>query len=133
ANLKTLGPKFGPRLKDVQAAIAGAAAARLAAQAQGGGPFELLCAGGAVTLDPGDLVVQQKAPEGWTGVADRGTQVLLDVRITEELAREGMARAVVRHVQQLRKNSQLEMQDRIILWLHTDAQPLQQAIEAHRA
>jgi isoleucyl-tRNA synthetase len=131
-NMKALGPKFGPRLKDVQAAIAAAPAAELAAKVQRGEPFELPSAGGPVTLGPVDVVVQQKAPEGWAGASERGTQVLVDVRVTEELAREGMARDVVRQVQELRKQSELEMEDRIALWLGTESEPLRRAIEAHR-
>jgi isoleucyl-tRNA synthetase len=78
------------------------------------------------------VVVQQRAPEGWAGVADRGTQVLVDARVSEELKREGLARDVVRQVQDLRKQSGLEMEDRIALWLDTGADRLRQAIEAHR-
>jgi isoleucyl-tRNA synthetase len=132
ANMKTLGPKFGPRLKDVQTAIAGTPAATLAAQVQAGQPFELQMSGGPVTLEPADVVVQQKAPEGWAGVADRGTQVLVDARITEELAREGMAREVVRHVQNTRKEADLQPEDRIALSLQTDSAKLREAIEAYR-
>jgi isoleucyl-tRNA synthetase len=132
ANMKTLGPKFGPRLREVQTAIAGAPAAALAAQVQTGQPFELVYAGGAATLEPADLIVKLVAPEGWAGVEDRGTQVVIDSRITEELAREGMARDVVRHVQELRKTADLEMEDRITLWLDTASSNLRQAIDAHR-
>ncbi len=131
--MKTLGPKFGARLKEVLTAIAGVPAATLAAQVQAGQPFELLCAGGPVTLEPADLVVQRKAPEGWAGAVDRQTQVLVDARVTEELAREGMARDVVRQVQELRKKAQLEMEDRIVLGLFTESVALKQAIETHRA
>jgi isoleucyl-tRNA synthetase len=132
ANMKTLGPKFGSRLKEVQTAIAGALGATLAAQVQGGQPFELLCDGGPVTLEPVNLIVTQKAPEGWAGVADRGTQVLIDTRVTPELAREGMARDVVRQVQELRKNAGLQMEDHIVLYLGTDGAELKKAIDAHR-
>ena len=132
ANMKALGPKFGPRLKDVQAAIAGMPAAMLAEKVQPGQPFELVMVGGAVTLEPGDLVVQQSAPEGWAGVADRGTQVLIDARLTDELKREGMARDVVRQVQELRKKADLQMEDRIELYLGTQSQMLRAAIDAHR-
>jgi isoleucyl-tRNA synthetase len=132
ANMRTLGPKFGARLGEVQAAIAGMPAAELAAKMQTGQPFQLLCGSGPVELAPADVVVQQRAPEGWAGVADRDTQVLLDTRITEALAREGMARDVVRQVQELRKKSNLEMEDRIDLHLGTAAGALRQAIDAHR-
>src|SRR5207237_547831 len=70
--------------------------------------------------------------EGWAGAVDHDTQVLIDGRITEELALAGMAREVVRHVQELRKNAGLEMEDRIILYLATDSVRLQEAIETHR-
>lgn len=131
-NLKTLGAKLGARLKEVQAALATMGAAALAAKVQGGQPFDLDCPGGPVTLEPADLWVSTKAPDGWAGVADRGTQVAVDTRITEELKREGMARDVVRLVQDLRKKSDLEMEDRIILHLGSDSPALRAAIEAHR-
>ena len=56
------------------------------------------------------MIAQFKAPEGWAGVADRGTQVLVDTRITQELAREGMAREVVRHVVSGRWPHRLELE-----------------------
>jgi hypothetical protein len=127
-NPKTLGPKFGPRMKDVQAIIAAADAADLALKVQGGQPFEL----SGFTLEAADLFVQLKAPNGWAGVADRGTEVIIDTQITEELAREGMARDVVRQVQELRKTADLNMEDRIALVLQTDTPMLQAAIDAHR-
>jgi isoleucyl-tRNA synthetase len=131
-NMKSLGPKFGPRLKEVQTALAAADAAELAGKAQAGLPFELPCPGGPVQLEPADVVVQLKAPDGWAGVADRGTQVLVDARLSESLKQEGMARDVVRQVQDLRKKAGLEMEDRINLYLGTDSPALRQAIDAHR-
>jgi isoleucyl-tRNA synthetase len=130
-NLKTLGPKFGPRLKAVQAALAAADPTQVASKVQAGEPVELQLPDGPAALDPADVVVQPKAPAGWTGVADRGTQVSLDTRITEELKREGQARDVVRQVQDLRRRAGLEMEDRIIVILSTDSPVLREAIEMH--
>jgi isoleucyl-tRNA synthetase len=65
-------------------------------------------------------------------VEERKTQVALDARLTEPLRREGMARDVVRHVQDLRKSANLEMEDRIALYLGTDDAELRAAIDAHR-
>ncbi len=127
-NLKTLGPKFGGRLKDMQAAIASASASDLAAKVKAGQPFDLH----GFELEPTDVVVQSKAPEGWAGAVDGCTQVLIDTRITEELAREGIARDVIRQVQELRKKANLEMEDRIALRLATGSDNLRQAIETHR-
>ncbi|MFO0929024.1 MAG: class I tRNA ligase family protein [Gemmataceae bacterium] len=127
-NMKTLGPKLGPRLKEAQAAFAKASCADLAAKVQKGEPFLL----GDLPLDPADLIVSHKAADGWAGVVDRGTQVAIDARITEALAREGMARDVIRQIQELRKQSGLEMEDRITLYLATESEPLRLAIDAHR-
>ncbi|HWY85689.1 MAG TPA: DUF5915 domain-containing protein, partial [Gemmataceae bacterium] len=132
-NMKTAGPKFGNRLKAVQAAIAAADPAQVAEKVHAGHEVELPGADGAVTLDPGDLVVTPKTSDGWAGLADRGTQLLLDARITPSLAQEGIAREVIRHVQNSRKDAGLQVEDRIILYLGTDSATLAQAIETHRA
>jgi isoleucyl-tRNA synthetase len=131
-NLKNLGPKLGARLKEVLEALAQVDPSTAAKKVGAGQSLELSCPGGPVTLEPADVVVQMKAPEGWAGTADRNTQVLIDTRITEELKQEGMAREVVRQVQELRKKANLEMEDRIVLHLGTDSPALRQAIAAHR-
>jgi isoleucyl-tRNA synthetase len=128
-NLKTLGPKLGNRLQEVKKAIEANATA-LAAHWPS--VPELPCPGGAVQLEVTDLIVQHRAPEGWAGAKARETEVIVDVRITDDLALAGMAREVVRHVQELRKKANLEMEDRIELHLGTDAPKLLQAIDAHR-
>jgi isoleucyl-tRNA synthetase len=130
-NLKNLGPKYGERLSKIRTALAALDANSLAAQVQAGGNIELDCAGTMVLLDANDILLKAKAPDGWAGLVDRGTQLLLDVRINEELAHEGMAREVVRHVQELRKKSGLEMEDRIALHFATESRELRQAVEAH--
>lgn len=132
-NLKTLGPKLGERVKEVQTALAALDSMSVVEKVQAGGDLQLACPGGVVVLDKNDLLINTRAPEGWAGLTDHGTQLLLDVRITEQLAREGMAREVVRHVQELRKKSELEMEDRIALYLVTESSALRQAIEAHRS
>ena len=59
------------------------------------------------------------------------TAIELDARITPELAREGMAREVVRHVQNCRKEAELNMEDRIVLYLGADGK-LAEAIAEHK-
>jgi isoleucyl-tRNA synthetase len=131
-NPKTLGPKFGPRLKDVTAALTNANTSAIVEKVSAGQPYELNLASETVTLEPTDVFVQARAGEGWTGLADRKTQLALDARITPELHLEGLAREVVRHVQQLRKDADLALEDRIALCLETDSTLLRQAIEVHR-
>ncbi len=131
-NMKSLGPKLGGRIQEVKAALASAEPALIAEKVQSGQAVELSCADGPAILEPTDLLIQPKAGEGWIGIADRGTQIALDTRITEELGQEGMAREVIRHVQNARKDAGLEMEDRIQLYLQADRDALQRAIELHK-
>ena len=130
-NLKTLGPKFGDRVREIRTALAALDVNPLAAKVQAGDSIELDCGGTTVLLDVNDILLKTKAPDGWTGLVDHGTQLLLDTRINKELAQEGMAREVVRHVQELRKKSGLEMEDRIILYFGTDSPALRNAVDGH--
>jgi isoleucyl-tRNA synthetase len=132
ANPKALGPKVGPRLKEVQDAVASADPAWLAAKARAGETIELPLPGGPVTLEPADLWVTAKAPAGWAGAEERGTQVAVDTRVSQALKWEGLARDIVRQVNQLRKDAKLQMEDRVALHLGAESAELRQAIDAHR-
>jgi isoleucyl-tRNA synthetase len=99
----------------------------LAAQLKSG-PVEVA----GVLLDAGDINIEFQAATGWAGVADRGAQVAVDARVTDELAKEGLARDVIRHVQDQRRQAELNMEDRIELYLGTDSDRLRAAIDAHR-
>ena len=129
--MKTLGPKFGPRLKEVQTALAAADGAALCDNLNPGNPSSWPVRAVPSPWTRPMSSCNCRRPEGWAGVADRGTQVAVDTRLTEEL-QEGMARDVVRQVQELRKQSGLEMEDRITLYLGTESPALRQAIEVHR-
>jgi isoleucyl-tRNA synthetase len=83
-------------------------------------------------LSPEDILVRFNARDGWTAVEDRDRLVLIDHRITEDLKLEGLAREIVRHVQELRKTAGLEMEYRIVLSLQTYAPGLKKAIETHK-
>jgi isoleucyl-tRNA synthetase len=93
------------------------------------GPFEVA----GVPLGTGDLTVDYQAADGWAGVSDRGTEVTVDTRITPELKAEGLARDVIRLVQDERKKAGLDVADKIALYLGTESDALTQAIAAHRA
>jgi isoleucyl-tRNA synthetase len=98
---------------------------------QANGSLEVSCSSGTVLLDSNDILVDTKAPDGWAGLADHGTQIIIDVRVTQQLAFEGTAREIVRHIQDLRKQAGLEMEDRIRLYLETQSATVREAIEAH--
>jgi isoleucyl-tRNA synthetase len=122
-NPTTAKKKLGAKFKEAEDALAKLTAADLDAK-----PFVLA----GVTLDAADVVREYAAADGWCGVEDRGTQVAIDTRVTEELKLEGLARDIVRQVQSARKTANLDLLDKIALHLHTDAPELAKAITTHR-
>jgi isoleucyl-tRNA synthetase len=115
ANFRTLGRRFGKRVQDVAAAIAGADAAVLNAELRGSGATSVIVNGEAVVLGPDELVITETPREGWAMASDAGATVALDLHLTPELRRAGVARDVIRQVQEARKSSGLDVADRIVL------------------
>jgi isoleucyl-tRNA synthetase len=126
-NMKTAGAKVGAKRKEVEAALAATSATKLKEKLRGG-PIEV----GEVLLDAADVTIEFAAPAGWAGAEDRGTQVAIDTRITTELKLEGLARNVIRQVQDSRKTAGLDLADKIALHLGPASEQLGAAILAHK-
>jgi isoleucyl-tRNA synthetase len=77
------------------------------------------------------VVVTQTPRAGWAVAADAGETVALDLAITPELRREGLAREVIRLVQDARKADGLEVSDRITLWWKAAGPELEAALTEH--
>ncbi len=132
---KKLGPVLGANLAPVQRGLEEMMAKnpdQVASKLQKHESFVFKCGAEDVMLEPSDIVVQWTAPEGFAGTADGDTQILLDTRITEDLMHEGLAREVIRYVQEIRKKSKLEPEDRIDLYLRHDSATLSQALQKHQ-
>ena len=84
------------------------------------GTAPVVVEGETVTLHPDDVIITQTPRSGWAVATEAGETVALEVTITPELRREGLAREVVRLVQDERKNAGLDVSDRISLWWQTD-------------
>ncbi|MDQ3645880.1 MAG: class I tRNA ligase family protein, partial [Actinomycetota bacterium] len=119
-NFKELGPRFGPRVKEVAGAISAAPARDLVAALESEGQTTIELDGETVVLQPRDLDVRVEGRTGYSLAQDGAYGVALDLEITPELAAEGVAREVVRSVQDLRKSSGLAVEDRIELWIAAD-------------
>jgi isoleucyl-tRNA synthetase len=76
-------------------------------------------------------VVTETPREGWTVASDGGLSVALDLTLTPELERAGLAREVIRLVQEARKTSGLEVTDRIDLWWSAGDEQARTALEEH--
>jgi isoleucyl-tRNA synthetase len=118
-NYRVLGPRLGSLVQALARALSaddGSLASRLAA---GEAVTISLDEGGPVRLEPGDVDLSQETLEGWGVAAEGGMTVALDLEVTEELRREGLARELIRVVQDARKAAGLQVTDRILLGLET--------------
>ena len=64
-------------------------------------------------LSAGDLLVEVEGSEGWSAAEEAGYAAIVDLRLTPQLEREGQAREIVRHLQELRRELGLDVSDRI--------------------
>jgi isoleucyl-tRNA synthetase len=116
-NFRTLGKRFGKGVQEVAAAISSADAPALAAALRTSGAAVLTVHGESVTLGPDEVFATETPREGWAIASDTGTTVALDLDVTPELRRAGIAREVIRQVQEARKSTGLDVSDRISLRL----------------
>ena len=126
-NFKALGPRLGARVTEVAAALRELDPDVVAS----------LAAGGTVTLGdlvlaPDDVDLTQETLEGWGVATEGGITVALELALTAELRREGLARELVRAIQDARKAAGLDVSDRIVLGLTAPAD-LAEAAAEHRA
>jgi isoleucyl-tRNA synthetase len=129
-NYRSLGPRFGKHMPQVAAAVASLDAAHVAEMLRGGGAVGLSVDGEEHALGPDDLQMVLQPLEGYQ-VERAGTHaVALNLELTDELRREGLAREVVHAVQAARKSAGLNVEDRIALRLGGDAE-LIDAVRAH--
>ena len=85
---------------------------------------------GQVVLSDEDVIITETPREGWAVMSDAGASIALDLEVTEELRRLGLAREVVRLVQDARKNSGLAISDRItVAWSATDSETTEAVAE----
>jgi isoleucyl-tRNA synthetase len=130
-NFRALGRRFGKRTPAAAAAITAADAASLAGDLRTAGQASVLVDGEPVTLTADDVIITQTPREGWTVAADAGDTVALEIQITPELRREGLAREVIRLVQDARKADGLDVSDRIELWWQAADPDLAEALTEH--
>ena len=117
ANVRALGARFGKQTPLVANAITAADAASLHASLRNMGTASLEAGElGTVEITPDDVVITETPREGWAVASEGGESVALDLTITDELRRAGLAREVVRAIQEARKNAGFEVSDRITLW-----------------
>ena len=127
-NLPVLGPKFGADVGKVRGALQSADATAIVAAMRAGQPIEV----GGFTLAATDVLVTVEASTGWAATEESGYAALVDTTLTPELQAEGIAREVVRRLQDLRRDAGLDVSDRIHV-TYRAAEPVRAVMTSHGA
>jgi isoleucyl-tRNA synthetase len=118
-NFRRLGPKVGKLMPQVKAALAQTAASEMRSAFDRNGTYELaLEHGAAVAIDPDDVEIRASAHAELTMARDGVLAVALDTTLDDDLVLEGIARELVRALNDLRKAQGLALSDRISVQLH---------------
>jgi isoleucyl-tRNA synthetase len=128
-NYRSLGPRFGKSMPQVAAAVEALDASGVAEQLESGAEVGIAIDGKEHTLSADDINLVMEPLEGYQVEAEAGHAVALELELDDELRREGLAREVVRAVQEARKQAGLEVSDRIALELGGDDELLAAARE----
>jgi isoleucyl-tRNA synthetase len=129
-NFKTIGPKYGKHMKAIAGMVAQFTADDIAEiESNQGWAGELN--GDQLNLDMNDFEINAQDIPGWLVSSEGNLTVALDVTISDDLKAEGIARELVNRVQNLRKDSGLEITDRILLKVDTNTL-IQEAITMNK-
>ena len=130
-NFKTIGPKYGKQMKSIAALVATFTAQdiqRIEQEQQWSG----MVGEETIQLDLIDFEIVAQDIPGWLVASEGNLTVALDITVSDALRDEGIARELVNRVQNARKDSGLEVTDRIALRIDTNAS-VKQAIKAHES
>ncbi|MEG2574340.1 MAG: DUF5915 domain-containing protein, partial [Bacteroides sp.] len=120
-DFKKLGPKFGKQMKAVAAQVA-LLSQEAIAELEKNGKYTLLIDGEETVLESIDVEIFSEDIPGWLVANEGKLTVALEVTITEELRREGIARELVNRIQNIRKSSGFEIIDKIKITLSKNPQ-----------
>ena len=128
-NFKTLGKKYGSRMKAIAAAFATLGQEDIAAIEAAGmadRDYVLRLADGDVALAKGDYEVSSEDMPGWLVATDGPLTLALDITVTDDLRKEGTARELINRIQNLRKESDFDVTDKIAVKIFADGQDFEE-------
>ena len=122
-NFKTLGKLYGKQMKEIAAAFGSLNQEQISLIEQAPDGYTLSLPSGDVLLKAGDYEISSEDMPGWLVASEGPLTVALDVTLTPALIREGTARELINRIQNLRKDSGLDIVDRISvsIWAEGDA------------
>ncbi len=131
ANYRSLGPLFGKNMPQAAEAVAALDPDHVATALRTGGEIGISVAGREHSLSADDLILTMLPPDGYSVERDGAHAVALDLKIDDDLRREGRSREIVHAIQNARKSADLQVEDRIELALLGDPE-LIDAVACHR-
>lgn len=129
-NFKTLGPKYGPKMKQVAASITSLNQEQIQRFEQEE-THVISLDDSTIELSLEDVFITNKDIEGWLVASHGALTVALDITLNETLINEGIARELVNRIQNLRKDSGLEVTDKILLYIGA-TDKVNQAVSSNR-
>ena len=130
-NFRELGQKYGSKVRHIAAAIKEFGQEEIGVLEKGS-PLEIHVDDETIYVDIEDVEIMSEDIPGWLVASDGGLTVALDVNITEDLRKEGIARDLVNRVQNLRKDMGLEVQDKIIISIGKNEALINDALLANK-
>ena len=115
-NFRTMGKKFGKLMKGIAAEMTALSQERIA-QLEEQGFLDLNIEGEAVKVEAADVEIISEDIPGWLVSNEGNLTVALEIELTDELRREGMARELINRIQNLRKDNGFEITDRVRVYL----------------
>ncbi|HLF50785.1 isoleucine--tRNA ligase [Flavobacterium sp.] len=128
-NFKTLGPRFGKDMGLISKEIQGFSQEQIS-QLERDSEISVIIAGKSITLTLEDVEIASQDIEGWLVANSGNITVALDITITEDLRKEGIARELVNRIQNLRKDSGFEVTDKIKVYVQKDG-AIEEAIKSN--
>ncbi|MCQ2175792.1 MAG: isoleucine--tRNA ligase [Bacteroidales bacterium] len=124
-NFKTLGKAYGPRMKEIAAAF-GTLDQKTISEIQSAGTYTLNLTSGPVLINPEDYEISSEDMPGWLVASEGPLTIALDIEVTEELKAEGIARELVNRIQNIRKDSNFDVTDRVDVVIYADGEDFEQ-------
>jgi isoleucyl-tRNA synthetase len=129
-NFRSLGPRLGPLVQEVARALESEDGSLAFALARGN-RVTVEAGGRSIELGPEDVDLSQETTRGWGVAAEGGLTVAVDLEAGPDLVKEGLARELVRQIQDARKAAGLEISDRIELTIRAEGDAAE-AAAAHK-
>ncbi|MBU7033167.1 MAG: isoleucine--tRNA ligase, partial [Theionarchaea archaeon] len=121
-NYKTVGPRFKQSVKQVEDALKNQDPRKIKEALTHHKMYELMIDGNPVALATDDLVIKTEVTEGYVSGESEGITVFVETSLTQELIREGLARDIVRRIQEMRKEMKLDYKDTIDVFYKGETQ-----------